>query len=138
MRLEGPRSNTKSVKNGGKTAQLSILRTVNMRQNRITTDKESRMKLIPSEYCILETASALLIPFHILNSELVFSVLPRVCFRFSGGFFFFFLAGPYSFWNISSLTRDRTQALCSGNQTPNHWTAREFPLLFVMQLNMCL
>ena len=93
MGLEGPTSSTKSVKNGGKTAQLSILRTVNMRQNRITTDKGSRMKLIVSEYCILETASALLIPFHILNSELVFYVLPRVCFRFSGGFFFFFFFG---------------------------------------------
>ena len=30
-------------------------------------------------------------------------------------FFFFFLAAPHGMWDLSSLTRDRTHAPCSGS-----------------------
>ena len=33
-----------------------------------------------------------------------------------------------SMWNLSSLTRDRTQLPCIGNQILNHWATREMPL----------
>lgn len=57
MRPREPRSNTKSAKMGEKNhPQLFILKSVNIRQNRITVDKTNRMELIPSEDCVLENA----------------------------------------------------------------------------------
>ena len=40
---------------------------------------------------------------------------------------FFFLAAQCSLWDLSSPTRDQTQALAVKARSPNHWTAREFP-----------
>ena len=42
--------------------------------------------------------------------------------------FFFFFFGPLNLRDLSSLTRDRTQALGVRAQSPTHWTAREFPI----------
>ena len=42
--------------------------------------------------------------------------------------FFFGGGGPLNLWDLSSLTRDRTQALAVRVQSPSHWTAREFPI----------
>ena len=42
-------------------------------------------------------------------------------------FLFFLLPELCSRWDLSSLTRDGTCALCSGSKSPNHWTAREVP-----------
>ena len=42
---------------------------------------------------------------------------------------FLFLAAPCGLQDLSSLTRDRTQALAVKMTNPNHWTAREFPCL---------
>ena len=43
--------------------------------------------------------------------------------------FFIFLAMPHGLWDLSSPTRDRTQAPAVKVLSPNHWTAREFPPL---------
>ena len=45
--------------------------------------------------------------------------------------FLSFLAMLQGLWDLSSLTRDRTWALAVKAQSPNHWTARELPMLFV-------
>ena len=42
-------------------------------------------------------------------------------------FFVFFLATPCSLWDLSSPTRDWTQAMEVKVPSPNHWTVREFP-----------
>ena len=39
----------------------------------------------------------------------------------------FFLAAQSGLWDLSSLTRDRAQALGSESAESNNWTAREFP-----------
>ena len=41
--------------------------------------------------------------------------------------FFFFLTIPHSFWDLSSLTRDGTCALCSGNAESYPFDYQEFP-----------
>ena len=41
--------------------------------------------------------------------------------------FFYFLATLYGMWDLSSPTRDGTQAPCIGRQILNHWTTREVP-----------
>ena len=41
--------------------------------------------------------------------------------------FFFFLAMPPGLWDLSSLTRDRTQGSALEARSLNHWTAREVP-----------
>ena len=38
----------------------------------------------------------------------------------------FYLAPQLSLWNLSSLTRDQTQAPAVEVQSPKHWTTREF------------
>lgn len=40
---------------------------------------------------------------------------------------FFFLAALHSSWDLSSLTRNRTQALAVKAPSPNHWPAKDFP-----------
>jgi len=40
---------------------------------------------------------------------------------------FFFLAASRGMWDLSSLTRDRTQALAVKGWSLNHWTARKVP-----------
>ena len=37
---------------------------------------------------------------------------------------------PCGMWDLSSLTGDRTSALCIGRPILNHWTAREVPVPF--------
>ena len=36
---------------------------------------------------------------------------------------------PQDMWDLSSLTRDRTHAPCSGSLKFNHWVARQVPQL---------
>ena len=43
---------------------------------------------------------------------------------------FFLLAMPCSLQDLSSPTRERTQATAVKAPSPNHWTAREFPDCF--------
>ena len=45
--------------------------------------------------------------------------------------FLSFLAMLRDLWDLSFPTRDRTWALAVKAQSPNHWTARELPMLFV-------
>ena len=57
------------------------------------------------------------------------------------GFFFFFFCytiasvlcflvfWPRGMWDPSSPSRDRTCTPCIGRRSPNHWTAREVPLI---------
>ena len=45
--------------------------------------------------------------------------------------FLSFLAMLRGLWDLSSLTGDRTWALAVKAQSPNHWTARELPMLLV-------
>lgn len=52
------------------------------------------------------------------------SPVPCCSVKFKG---FFFLAALYSSWDLSSLTRNRTQALAVKAPSPNHWTAKDFP-----------
>ena len=40
------------------------------------------------------------------------------------------LAAPRGLRDLSSPIRDRTWAMAVKAQSPNHWTAREFPILF--------
>ena len=42
----------------------------------------------------------------------------------------FFLLCPQGLWDLSSLTRDWTQATEVKVLSPNHWTVREFPISF--------
>ena len=42
----------------------------------------------------------------------------------NGQMIFLFLATLHGLWDLSSLTRDQSQALAV---SPNHWTARELP-----------
>ena len=57
-------------------------------------------------------------------SEMQFKFL-HVKFSF---FFFFFLATLCGLWDLSPLTRDWIQATAVKVPSPNHWTAREFPV----------
>ena len=43
--------------------------------------------------------------------------------------FFFFLTTPHSLWDLSSPTRDEPGHSAVKAQSPNQWTAREFPIL---------
>ena len=45
--------------------------------------------------------------------------------------FIYFLASLCGLRDLSSLTRDGTWALAVKALSPNHWTAREFPMLIV-------
>ena len=45
----------------------------------------------------------------------------------SSSFFFFFPAAKSNLRDLSSLTRDQTQAFRVRARSPNHWTAREVP-----------
>ena len=38
-----------------------------------------------------------------------------------------FLAAPRSLWDLSSMTRNQTGSPAVEAQSPNHWTAWEFP-----------
>ena len=38
--------------------------------------------------------------------------------------FFFFLTAPQGLWNLSSLTRDQTQASAVKVQSPNDWPTK--------------
>ena len=42
---------------------------------------------------------------------------------------FFLLAAPHGLQDLSSPTRDQSQAPAVKALSPNHWTAREFPVL---------
>ena len=54
-------------------------------------------------------------------------------------FFFFFFWLPRTAWgDLSSLTRDWTQAMAVKVWSPNHWTAREFPQLLQYYPNISL
>ena len=44
--------------------------------------------------------------------------------------FFFFFAMLSGLQDLSCLTRGRTRALAVKASSPNHWTAREFPIMF--------
>ena len=50
-------------------------------------------------------------------------------------YYFIFLATPRGLWDLSSPTRDWTQALAVRARSPNHWTTREFPS-FILYLNL--
>ena len=52
------------------------------------------------------------------------STLP--CYPYSP-LYFFFLTIPRGMWDLSSPTRDRTSAPCSGSANLNHWTTKEVP-----------
>ena len=54
----------------------------------------------------------------------LFFVVAVVGFFVCFGFFFF--AMPRGLWDLSSPTRDRTQAPAVKAPSPNHWTTREF------------
>ena len=58
-------------------------------------------------------------------------LLPAAVFFLSFSFFFF--ATPCGLWDHSSPTRDRTWAPAVKALSPNHWTAREFPLAAVSE-----
>ena len=45
-----------------------------------------------------------------------------------------FLATPRVLRDLSSPTRDRTQALAVKVASPNHWTAREFPICGILKI----
>ena len=50
------------------------------------------------------------------------------CVFYSNAFIYLFiLMAPQGMWDLSSPTRDRIRAPCSGSL--NHWTAREVPAL---------
>ena len=49
-------------------------------------------------------------------------------------FFLVFLPTPCGMWDLSSQTRDRTLATCSGAQNPDHWTTREFPRKMILTI----
>ena len=40
-------------------------------------------------------------------------------------FILFYFTEPRDLWDLSSLTRDRTQVLAVKQASPNHWTAKE-------------
>ena len=46
-------------------------------------------------------------------------------------FIWVFLAVPLGLWDLSSLTRDGTQALGRENTECNHWTIREFIKIYL-------
>ena len=62
---------------------------------------------------------------HLLHGRAVASFIHWVLFVF-----LFFLSVPCSLQDLSFLTRDGTQAPAVKALSPNHWTAREFPLYF--------
>ena len=65
-----------------------------------------------------------IVPYH----SSIIKMLPSLL---DYSFFLFFLISPCSLWDVSSLTRDWTQALAVKVLRPNHWTARGYPgLLF--------
>ena len=68
------------------------------------------------------------------HSVLVHSVLVPLQTFLPPSSSFFFFATPYGMQDISSLSRDRTQAPCLESQSLNHWTTRESPspCLFVI------
>ena len=41
--------------------------------------------------------------------------------------FMFLFWGPWSLWDLSSLTRDQTCAPCVGRLSPHHWTIKQDP-----------
>ena len=47
--------------------------------------------------------------------------------KFTISIFFHLLAMLHGWWDLSSPTRDWTQAIAVNAPNPNHWTAREFP-----------
>ena len=47
-------------------------------------------------------------------------------------FFYVLVFWPRGMWDLSSPTRDRTHTRCIGRWSPNHWTAREVPVDFLM------
>ena len=59
------------------------------------------------------------------------------CFFPCGIYVFFPLAAPCSMWDLSSLTGTKTVIPEVEAQSPNHWTAREFPVLN-FRLYFCL
>ena len=48
-------------------------------------------------------------------------------------YFFFFLAAPSCLWDLSSLSRNQTQAPAVEAQSLNHWTTREVPPMPLFQ-----
>ena len=38
---------------------------------------------------------------------------------------------PFSMWDLSSPARDQTQVLAVNAWNHNHWTTREFPLIYL-------
>ena len=54
---------------------------------------------------------------------IIYFTLFSLPFKFLISFIFFFLAVLHGFRDLSSLTRNRTQA----HENENHWTIREFP-----------
>ena len=47
--------------------------------------------------------------------------------------FFFFSVVPHGLWDLSSLTRDQTQAPAVEAQSPDQRTAREFPIFSLLR-----
>ena len=48
-------------------------------------------------------------------------------------YLFIYLAVPYGMWDLSSPTRDRTQAMTVKAQSPNHCVTRKV-LLFLLRM----
>ena len=54
------------------------------------------------------------------------------------GLFFFSLALWHGMWDLSSLTRERTLNPCMEEWCLNHWTAREVPIIMLLDSEICL
>ena len=97
----------------------------------------------PNTTSIQYTVSLLYLSYHWANSKLSWPQCLSLSFLF---FFFFFdvdlfkvlnllqycfccvcvlVLWPWGVWDLSSRTRDRTHAPCTGRQSLNHWTSRE-------------
>ena len=61
------------------------------------------------------------------------NMISPIVYMYNAIFFPFlsFLAMLRDLWDLSFPTRDQTWALAVKAQSPNHWTARELPMLFV-------
>lgn len=47
---------------------------------------------------------------------------------------FFFPHAAHSTWDLSSLARETTRTSCGGRWSPNHWTTREAPFLYLTNI----
>ena len=78
------------------------------------------------------------LPLRAFSFPLTSFGLSALCFSFFLSFFFFNLASPHSLWDLSSPTRDQTQAPAVKALSPNHRTTREFPALCFSFPSQCI